>query len=455
MYKYVAGFALILITLWGCKEDINKTGFDLLLPGDLVSARKVSIDKATIRSYSVTEEWLRTSKPEYNLLGTFNDSVFGKTTADFACQFRLNEVNDLTGAIFDSLTLSIFYIESYGDTVTPQSLKVYELNLGLDENKTYYQNEDLKAMAKSEVLAETNYIPKSFKLFYDSIQPTPGSTKETPRDTVLYKIVFNLPSLAEKLMAFKVPEVKPPNYNVNDDFINYFKGLYVEAGSLDQGGNIMRIRTLAGGSEMNLYYHNAKDTTFINYRMKTTSARTSRFVHDYSTALFAANPDTLNQRDTLIYLQTTGGLSSKIYIPSLSNWKDSLDFAINKAELIFHVEESFIDTLLLPAPDKLLLSLIAKDKNGTEVILDTLGHFIYPSDLAFSEAYYGGYYNESDGTYRFNLAKYMQDLIKGKRENDGFYLTTADKNAIYRRVALKGATSKIGIGFDITYSKIK
>lgn len=453
-YKFVTVFVLIVITLWGCKDDINKTGYDLLLPGDLVYARKDSIDKSTIKSYTVTEEKVRTSKPEYNVLGTFNDSVFGKTTADFACQFRLNEVVDLTGAKIDSLTLTLLYIESYGDTITPQTLKVYELNADLDADATYLQDHDLKDMAKSEVLAETHYIPKSFKLFYDSIKttPTPGSSLTTPLDTVLHKIVFNLDlAWAEKLKAINLQGLKFPN----DTFIKYFKGLYVEAGSLDQGGNIMRVRTLAGGSELSLYYHNATDTTSINYKMKTTSARTSRYDHVYSTTSFFANLDKLDQQDTLIYLQTTGGLSSKIYIPSLSNWKDSSDYAINKAELIFSVEKSFIDTLLLPAPDKLFLSLIAKDESGTEVLLDTLGHYIYPSDLSFSEAYYGGFYNPSDGTYRFNLAKYVQDIIKGKKENDGFYLTTADKNSIYRRVALKGATSKTGIRFLITYSKIK
>src|SRR5690606_41886041 len=102
-----------------------------------------------------------------------------------------------------------------------------------------------------------------------------------------------------------------------------------------------------------LYYHNAKDTTSIKYRMNTTAARTSRFEHyDYSTAQFA---------DSLIYLQTTGGLSSKIYIPSLSNenergWKDSTDIAINKAELVLHVETAYSDSATLAPPEKLILS---------------------------------------------------------------------------------------------------
>ena len=89
-------------------------------------------------------------------------------------------------------------------------------------------------------------------------------------------------------------------------------------------------------------------------------------------------------------------------------------------------------------------------------------NLIFPPDLYLSEAYYGGTYykpnKKTPGTYTFNLAKHLQDIIKrtkGKDFNYGFYLSTDDKNAIFRRLVLKGATSKVGIRFEITYTKIK
>jgi len=45
------------------------------------------------------------------------------------------------------------------------------------------------------------------------------------------------------------------------------------------------------------------------------------------------------------------------------------------------------------------------------------------------------------------------DKKEGK-ENYGFYLETAFRAASFRRVVLKGATSKTGIRLEITYSKI-
>jgi len=45
--------------------------------------------------------------------------------------------------------------------------------------------------------------------------------------------------------------------------------------------------------------------------------------------------------------------------------------------------------------------------------------------------------------------------IEKKKENHGFYLATAFRSASFRRVVLKGASSKTGIKLQITYSKMK
>jgi hypothetical protein len=60
MFKFVGVFALLVITFWGCKDQMNKTGYDVLLPGDLVSARKLTIAKSEIKAYTVTDDSLRT-----------------------------------------------------------------------------------------------------------------------------------------------------------------------------------------------------------------------------------------------------------------------------------------------------------------------------------------------------------------------------------------------------------
>lgn len=452
IYKFVAGFAFIVLTLLSCKEELNKTGFGLLDQGDLVSVSKTEIDHLTNKSFTVTDEKQRTDETIYNLLGTFNDPVFGKITTGFACQFRLTEYPDFSkNAQPDSLVLYLYYNEFFGDTLTPQRLKVYELASDLSYDARYEQDVNLKALSKSEVLADFNYVPK-FRL--DSLTNKYGSTKKNPKDTVTQEIGIKLnPSLITKLML-----ADSLTLSKNDRFLEYFKGLYVEAGDLNSGGAIMNINTVAQsnsighGSYLVLHYHNSeKDSLFYSFSINSnTSARVSRFVHDYSTTVFATNLDKKANQDSLIYLQTTGGLASKILIPNLNQWRDSSNIAINKAELIFTVDQFFTDTAKYSPPYQVILSAINEK--------DSL---YFPSDLAFSQAYFGGIYNSTDGSYRFNIAKHMQELMTRKtngtgylRDNYGFFLSTADRNSNYSRVALKGATSKKGIRLEITYSKI-
>jgi len=448
-YKFVIGFVGMVVIFWGCKSEINDLGKDLLFPGDLVKVRNHS--EKNIMAYTFTDGNQRTDEAEFNLLGTFNDPLFGKTTADFACQFRLSGYPDSLKTIsinpkVDSLVLSLVYKEVYGDTITPQHIKVYELGSDLDIDQKYYQNTDLMSMSKGELVGEKNYIPK-FKLFFDSLAttPTPGSTKATPKDLKIQEIRIKLDQkLITKLMA-----ADSLTWSDNDKFIKYFKGLYIEAGDLTQGGGIMRINALGNGSRIAIHYHtNTTDSLIYIYNINSSSARVNRFAHDYSKTAFATHLDKTDVQDSLIYLQASGGLRTKILIPNLGTWSDSTNFAINRAELIFQVDSTITDLTKFKPNEQLVLAVIGKTKANADSIY-------LPSDQAFSSIYYGGVYNSKDKTYRFNIAKHLQEVIEKKKENYGFYLSTAFRSSTYLRVVLKGVTSKTGIRFEVAYSKIK
>ncbi len=456
LYKFGFGFAWVVITFWSCTNDPGKLGLDLLPNDDLVVVGRV-ID-TDIQSYTASDQIQRTDESSFNLLGTFNDPVFGKTNADFACQYRLTGYPGFSKIEqIDSLILYFAYYEIYGETVTPQHLKVYELATDIRFDDKFYQNIDLKSMAKTEVLAEKIYIPK-FRL--DSLSNKYGSTKKIPKDTVVQVISFKMNSyLINKLLA--------ADSLTNSDnvlFIDYFKGLYIEASDQSQEGTLMKI--LGAGKKLSpamvMYYHKDNDTTKYNfaYASNTSASRVSRFVHDYSTTSFAVNLNSELVQDSLIYVQTTGGIRSKINIPNLGIWSkmipemandpDTTHLTINKAELIFKLDTAFSQPWLYKPSEQLVLAAIAKNEMGQDSTY-------LPSDHTYSAAYYGGTYNIIDKTYRFNIAQHIQDIINKKtgKENNGFYLETAYKNSTSRRAVLKGATSKTGIRLEITYTKVK
>ncbi|NQU88798.1 MAG: hypothetical protein HQ541_23895, partial [Mariniphaga sp.] len=113
------------------------------------------------------------------------------------------------------------------------------------------------------------------------------------------------------------------------------------------------------------------------------------------------------------------------------------------AELVFQIDTIATDILKYAPPNQLLLTII--DDDGQEFL---------PKDYSFSSYYYGGSLNTSDYTYRFNIAQHMQEVIKGKFNNNGFYLSTANKTGEFKRVILKGGGEANGITLSIAYSKV-
>ena len=364
--KFVIGFVGMVMMFWGCTNDINDLGKNMLLPGDLVHVRNYS--EKNIKAYTVSDGYQRTDEPAFNLLGTFNDPIFGKTTADFACQFRLTEYPDFSKSPqIDSLVLHMYYKEVYGSTETSQRLKVYELASDLFVDQKYYQDVDLKGISKGDILADYSFVPK-FKL--DSLSSTYGSTKKNPKDTVLQEINIKLDQkLIQKLMA-----ADSLTWSDNDKFLQYFKGLYIEAGDLNATGAIMKIATIAQkntipqATYLVLHYHNSeKDSLYYSYAINENSARVSHFAHDYSKTAFAAHLNKTDVQDSLIYLQTTGGLRTKILIPNLGSWSDSTNIAINRAELIFQVDSTVTDLTKLLPPEELVFSAMGVDTLGNEI----------------------------------------------------------------------------------------
>jgi hypothetical protein len=428
---------LMLIALTGCEEK-SSIGVEVLPAGDLITVR--STIKSEIFSFTHSEDSIRTDEASNSLLGSFTDSLFGNTTIGFAAQYRLYDFPNFgrNNPQPDSINLYLYYRIIYGDTITKQRFKVYELESAIDPDKTYRQNVDLKSMASDKLLGQIEYTPR-VKL--DS----------TSKDT-FYQLI-NIPldfSLAEKL--FYADSLKLVN---NDVFLEFFKGLYIETEKQNsKGGTILSLETSASGSfrgsAVVLSYHNdslksklnvSKDSVLLMpYIISTYSARINNIQHDYSQTPFYKNLNSETVQDSLIYVQATGGLKTKILIEELSSWRDSVNIAINKAELIFQIDTIASQVKKFPPPLQMLFTVV-----------DSLGKEFLPKDYVFNPSFYGGGLRK-DYTYHFNITQHVQEVIDGNAKNLGFFLTPAQKNNQANRVVLKGSTSKTGIKLIITYS---
>jgi hypothetical protein len=442
----LATLTIALLAFLSACNDPNDLGLELLPSTDLIEVKNL-VEKNSISSFTYTEGPVRTDEPSKSLLGSFYDPVFGKTTINFAAHFRLQDYYDYgTNPVADSIKLFLYYRLMYGDTVTAQKFRVYELAEPLFTDTTnasggsfdhpYYQDVDLKSMAFAQLLGETEYIPA---VRLDSAS----------QDTFYQLITIPLDiSLGEKLV--NADSLQMIN---NDVFLEFFRGLFIEAEEQSAtGGSILTLEAASSnifqGSALVVYYNNdenlakEKPDTLLNpFVITRLSARVNSIRHDYSGTSFEANLNVDSGEDSLIFVQATGGLKSKIYIDGITSWKDSLNIGINKAELIFQIDTIASEADKYPPPSQLLFTVL--DDEGTEFL---------PADYSFSAAYYGGSLR-SNYTYRFNITQHLQQIIDDEAQNHGFFLTTARKNSEANRVVLKGSNSLTGIKLVITYSK--
>jgi len=422
-----------MTTLISCEEK-SSIGVEVLPDGDLVTIRSTIKE---IKSFTHSEDSIRTDESSSSLLGSFSDSLFGNTTINLATQFRLSEYPDFgPNPKADSVNLYIYYRIIYGDTIAKQKFRVYELESPLDFDSKYTQDVDLKSMASSKLLGEYEYKPK---IKIDS------TTKDT-----FYQLI-NIPidiSLGEKLI--NADSLQMVN---NDVFLEFFKGLYIETERQNShGGTILSLETLPvggfDGSALVLFYSNDSsrrvnkpDTLYMPYLISSYSARVNQIKHDYSGTPFLENLNSETNQDSLIFVQATGGLKTRIIIDNLTSWADSVNTAINKAELIFQIDTVASQVHRFPPPGQMLFTVV-----------DSVGKEFLPKDYVFSPTFYGGGLR-ADYTYHFNITQHLQEIIDGNTGNYGFFLTPARKNDQANRVILKGSTSKTGIKLVISYSK--
>jgi hypothetical protein len=445
--NHITAWTLVLLALTFSCTDPNDMGMELLPSTDLIEVKNV-VDKSSISAFTFTDGPIRTDQASKNLLGSFYDPMFGKTTINFAAQFRLQGYPGFgTNPVVDSVKLFMSYKKIYGDTLTPQKFRVYELTKSIYADSTnakgesvnypYYQDIDLKSMASSQLLGEIEHTPK--------LRLNPNTN-----DTLFQSIVIPLDiSLGEKFA--NADSLQMVN---NEVFLEFFKGLYIEAEEQSAPGGALLTQeavfsSRSPGSALAIYYNNDEnkakekpDTMYHAFAITSFSARLNSIEHDYSVAPFYDNLNQETMEDTLIYVQATGGLKSKIFIDGLSSWKDSSNIVINKAELIFQLDTIASDFRKYNPPAQLILTAI--DKSGKDFL---------PKDYFFSSTYYGGYLR-SDYTYRFNIAQHLQEIIEVESfENLGFYLSPLVKSSEANRVALKGSKSRAGIKLVVTYSR--
>ncbi|MBN2174075.1 MAG: DUF4270 domain-containing protein [Bacteroidales bacterium] len=423
-------YFLLLITLlaivFSCTEKPEAVGLDL------VDDNKYPIYDTilSVVAYSVFDDSVRTDEATINLLGSLYSETFGLLNASFYTQLRLESVNPSFGPnpVADSIVLSFIYSGYYGNLNTPQTVKIYRVSDDFYRDSLYYYNTNLGF--EESILGELTFLPKP----NDSIII----------DSVAYAPKLNVhidPSFADLIFT------ADSNLASNDNFINYFKGLYVKADDVTALGEgaILYFDLLNEASNLTLYYKNdTVDSLSYVFTINVNNARIGRFEHDYSLSSDQAFKEQILNNDTsygadALYLQCLAGIKTVFRFPEIANWNN---IAINQAKLILPVNNP--SGSYDPPPS---LVLFQNTENGSRVFLQ---------DYEIGESYFGGTYDSVNNSYFFRISFYIQELANGNPDY-GLELFPISKVVAANEVKLSGteSTDQPSVQLQLIYTEIK
>jgi len=377
-------------------------------------------DTATIEIHTVKYDSLRTYRDQFKYLGSNQDPVFGRTNAGIFTNFSLpnnvSNVNFGENAVLDSAEFILTFTQNFvGDSTTPLRYQVHQLTQAMDYDNYYYTH---------------HTIPYSTSVLTDAV-------RRISKTSGFYTIRLPL----DKNYAAAI--LNNPQYLVsNSVFQSTYKGFYFTTQNTNLSpsaqGALMKIDLDNPISGVYLYYHDGSPSsakTPETYRLPFSNDYSARFNHvdyDYLSGGNSLLIDQLDKSDTTkgkqnLFLKGIGGAKCVIRLPYLKNYSDSCPISVNRAELIFKVDQSFISATGNYEPPN-MISLVACDPSGAEIYVKDQ---FYTTDLLR----FGGSYDPINKQYVFNFARHAQDIVSGKLNNYGFYLVLAntDRFSVVRR----------------------
>lgn len=409
--------AVFLFTLLGsCKKDQGDLGIQIQPEEDQLHGTYV--DTFSLITYTELEDSLKSDELSKNLLGSYVDPVFGKTTAGFYTQVRLsanNPIFDVPNIIVDSVVLQLVYTDYYGK-VDAQTFSAYDVLDTLHLDSTYYSNSvantagfDLvDPFSKIQTPDFYNYIPLSGG---DSAKP---------------QLRLRLNNAVGQNI---INESGTGNLADNDAFTKFFKGLYVTVDNPMQmpgQGAILSFDLVDADSKLTIYYRdiNLGDTLEFDLLINENCARFNHIEHDYAGYAVEAelNDTTLGQQ--YFYLQAGAGLTSIVKFPTITNLSAYGPIVVNKVELVVPVQFYTIDPLTPP-------------ERAFIFGIDSTGKSYITNDYNFGN-YTGDVYDDSKKQYVFTLTRHVIQLLKGDEPNNGMRILAGSGSVTANRVIFNG-----------------
>lgn len=365
MFKKIATLFVVVFAFVACDDEFSSVGGDII-----ENPTGVEMLEVEVAAYNEKIGPVQSNNLPNNLLGVYNDNVYGQSVASVLTQLSLTTNNPTfpEGATLDSVVLNIpFFSTETGqddDGVTQYSLdSVYgdsKVKLSIFESNYFLADYDpttdftlrQKYYSNQQQVFEDNLVGEALYV-NDDYTPSPlrvvsYEVKDGENDTIV-----SGPALRLKLpnQFFKEKIIDREGASVllnNDNFRNYLRGLFIKAEPVDGDGNLMLLDFRNTEAGVSLYYTYQEEVTADGE----TSMVSKRGSYDLGFGSNIVNtfegdyPDDIinNTEDGSENLYLKGGEGSMAVIDlfseegSLEALRDN-NWLINEANITFYVDQ--------------------------------------------------------------------------------------------------------------------
>ncbi len=403
-------YIFLVLIVASCKKNTKYLTDNVMPPGDILNGNFQDTFQVVMKT--LRYDSIKTYNDGFKYLGSNQDPVFGRTDASIYTNISIpNNVTNITfpaDAIIDSAKIMLVFTQSFvGDTSTVLRYQIHTLTEDLHYDSTYYTTHKFKY--DPITLADVYAKPFTYKGFQAIQIP-------------IYK------GFAQSIIA------NSQYLTDNTTFQNIYKGLYITTKNTSlnpssQQGSLMKIDLANAISGFYIYYHTGnpidlkESTTYQFVFNNSASTRVNHIDYNYLSGANIYLSQQLSGNITSctqnVYLKGLNGTRVFVDFPTLKNIIQTNSVSINRAEVVVKVDNSFISNTTFYAPPS-GISLLAIDSANNEMF--TIDQ--YNSTYAYLQ--YGGTYDADNHQYVFNISRFIQQVLTGKRKYYGMYLVATD-----------------------------
>ncbi len=450
MIKMTSLLAVIL-AFAACDEDYNTIGGEIIENPTNVELREFDVLAYSKKVGPVQTNNLANltgsdgSDLSGQLLGVYDDPIYGSFTASILTQLSLTTINPDFGSepVLDSVVLSVPYFSTevpseeggessyeldsiYGDA--PFKISIYRSNYFLsdfdpdanfEERQRYYSNQQElfeNNLAGDPIHEVASFLPSADPVVtYEMGQDDEIDTiTSPPAMRIKLPVDFFRENIIEKEGSQQLLN--------NNNFRNFLRGLYFKAEPVNDEGNLILFNmTDEENAGITLYYTQDTNAAPATYKLNFGSNLVNTFENDFSSSILQEieNADEENGEERLFL---KGGEGSMVVIKLFEDEAEledlrQKDWLINEANLTFYVDQDWMSGI--NEPERVFLYDIENNRILEDYFFSerTVGDFD-PNDPLNSMVSFSSRLerneNENGVSYTVNITQHISSLISNE-----------------------------------------